>query len=617
MLKRYVKMRSDVLICVFLVCTTLAVYSQVINHEFIDFDDTAYIVENSHVQQGLTVKSICWSFTTTFRATWQPLIWLSFMVDYQFYGLNPSGYLLTNVFLHIANVLLLFLVLKRMTGKVWQSGCVAALFALHPLHVESVAWIVERKDVLSVFFWLLTMWNYVQYAEHRRVGRYLLVLLCFIFGLLAKPVLVTLPFVLLLMDYWPLGRFAFSQSGLNADDRHEMPVLWLCVEKIPLFIIAAASSCVTFYAQQHGGAVTSFQVLPVNVRIANALVSYVTYIGKMLWPCDLAVLYLHPFMVPWWKVAGAGLLFVAMSVLALWLVRKRPYVTIGWLWYVGTLVPVIGLVQFGKHAMADRFVYVPLIGIYILVVWGLSDLLTRWRYRGKALIAAAAVLLPVLMAATWIQISYWSDKVSLFKHVIDVDPTNYVAHMKMAEYRTNQGMLDEAGKHYSAVLRVKPDYVEALYNLGLVLQKRGSIDEAVSQYQTVLRIQPHFVLAHTNVGVAYVSQKKVVEAVYHFSEAVRLAPSVDTHSNLGAALIKEGSIKSAIQHLSEALRLNPDSDRVHNNLGYALFRDGKIDEAIQHYVEALQINHDYGDAQKNLERARAIKRKAKKTTSLP
>ena len=365
-------------ICLTLALATLISYSQVLNHDFIDFDDDMYVTRNENVQKGLTWQNIKWAFTTNQAYNWHPLTWLSHMLDCQLFGLKPAGHHFTSVLFHIANTLLLFLVFKSMTGNLWRSAFVAALFALHPLHVESVAWIAERKDVLSTLFWLLTMAAYVRYVRKPGPKWYLLTILAFAMGLMAKPMLVTLPFILLLLDYWPLARFQFGQ---NIKDTEWKILYRLFVEKIPLFIITIITSVITFIVPKGSGAVPGLKELSLMPRLTNALISYVKYIEKMFWPSRLAVFYPRAVdAIPTWQILAALLLLLIISGLAVWLARSRKYLLVGWLWYLGILVPVIGLVQVGDQAMADRYTYVSLIGLFIIVVWGLNDLLEKWKY---------------------------------------------------------------------------------------------------------------------------------------------------------------------------------------------------------------------------------------------
>ena len=426
--KEFILKHRDILVCLFLVMATLAVYWQVQNFDFVNFHDDDYVYENRHVKEGLTLESVTWAFTTIHAGNWHPLTWLSHMLDSHVYGMNSGRHHLTNLLFHIANTLLMFMVFRKMTDSLWQSGFVAGLFALHPLHVESVAWVSERKDVLSTFFWMLTKWSYIWYVEHPVVRRYILVVLFFALGLMSKPMLVTLPFVLLLLDFYPLNRFQFQQSDGSANAQQKSIALRLILEKTPLFVLVAMSSAITFYAQKHGGAVASLKVIPLKARVANALVSYANYIGKMVYPSKLTVLYPHPGMLPWWKIAGACFLLVSISFLAIRVVKQSPYFAMGWLWYLGTLVPVIGLVQVGSQSMADRYTYVPLIGIFIIIAWGIPELVAQWRYRKIWLATLATVILTILMAMTWKQVGYWKNSITLFEHTLKVTTNNALPH---------------------------------------------------------------------------------------------------------------------------------------------------------------------------------------------
>nr|NIQ74795.1 tetratricopeptide repeat protein [Gammaproteobacteria bacterium]NIQ90679.1 tetratricopeptide repeat protein [Deltaproteobacteria bacterium] len=450
------------IICLVLILATSAVYWQVTGHDFVDLDDNVYVYENSHVQDGVTLDSIIWAFTTTSIAYWHPMTWLSLMVDHELYGLNSSGYHLTNLLVHTISTLLLFLVLKRMTGAPWRSAFVAALFALHPLNVESVAWVAERKNVLSTFFWMLTIWGYARYVERPGINRYLLVLLVFGLGLMAKPMLVTLPCVLLLLDYWPLGRFQLGQFGKEA--KEQLPTFenqtshWsqpsrLVLEKVPFLVLSVVSIYLSSLSVKRLGIVITTDAVPMSLRVANALVSYVGYIGKMIWPANLAVFYPPPEIVPGWQVAAAGLLLVFVSILVIRAVRLRPYLAVGWLWYLGTLAPVIGLVRAGLWPhMADRFAYVPLIGLFIMISWGVPEVVARWHYRKIGLATTGAALLSVLMVTTWLQVRYWKNGTRLFEHTLDVTSNNYVAHYTLGNALDRKGRTDDAIKHYQEAL---------------------------------------------------------------------------------------------------------------------------------------------------------------------
>ena len=634
-------LRREGVVCLFLVIVTLAVYWQVGNHEFVNYDDDQYVTENQHVQAGLTLKSITWAFTSTHASNWHPLTWLSHMLDCQIYGLNPGGHHFTSVFFHILNSILLFLIFKRMTGAFWKSAFVAALFALHPLHVESVAWVAERKDVLSTFFWMLTMGAYILYVENPGIKKYLLTALFFALGLMAKPMLITLPFVLLVLDYWPLSRFQVKnldtaqhsegkpqkdtkskkrksrkRSAKNAAQAKKIvksayqwslayPLVW---EKIPLFVLAAVSSIVTLFAQQR--AVGSLEAFPITARIFNAFVSYLSYIGKMILPNNLAVLYPHPGMPPVWQISGACLLLIFISFMAVKTVRRYPYFAVGWLWYLGTLVPVIGLVQVGSQAMADRYTYIPLTGIFIIIAWGIPGLIAGWQYKKEGLAGVSATLLSILMVITWFQLRHWNNTITLFKHAINVTENNSIAHNNLGNALKNQGSVSEAIKHYTEALRIRPNYAKAHNNLGNALKNQGKIPEAISHYYEALRINSDYAFAHYNLGNALKNQGKIPEAIKHYTEALRIRPNyAKAHNNLGNAFADQGKIPESISHYYEALRIKPDDADAYYNLGNALAGQGKLSAAVKHYKEALRINPDFTEASGNIKKVSEILKK--------
>jgi len=603
--KNFFYTRPGIIVCLSLVLSILVAYWQVRDHEFVNYDDDLYVTKNQHVQAGLSLKGITWSLTDTSTGNWHPLTWLSHMLDCQLYGMNPGSHHLTSVLFHMWNTLLLFLLLRRMTGALWQSGFVATLFALHPLHVESVAWVAERKDVLSTFFWMLTLWSYVWYVEHRGISRYLLVLLFFILGLMAKPMLVTLPFVLLLLDYWPLKRFSWEKS-VDGNLQQESTISRMIWEKTPLFFLAMALSVVTFLAQKSGGALNPLDVYPLDARIGNAVVSYVSYIGKMIWPNNLAILYPHPGMLPIKQVAGAGLLILFISLLAIWAVKRRPWFTVGWLWYTGTLVPVIGLVQVGVQSMADRYTYVPLIGLFIIVAWGIHELMARWRHRIMGLLTMTALFILILLVITRMQVRYWSNSISLFEHAIKVTDGNFVAHNNLGKAFSEKGRIAEAITHFLEALRIKPDYAEAHNNLGLSLAKNGRIDEAIKHILQALQLKPYFAEAHNNLGNALDLQRRTGEAIGHYLEALRIKPDFEeAHYNLGLVLVRQNRTDEAITHFLEALRIKPDYAEANNDLGLALFHKGNIEGAIDHFREALRIKPDFVEALNNISLALA------------
>ena len=601
-------MRRELFIGLFLTVATLVVFWQVLDHDFVGYDDAKYVTDNHYVQAGLTKEGLIWAFTTTHASNWHPLTWLSHMLDCQLYGLNPRGHHLTNVLFHLLNTLLLFLVLQRLTGAFWRSGFVAALFALHPLHVESVAWVAERKDVLSSFFWMFTLWAYARYVERPKFITYLLTLLAFALGLMAKPMLVTLPFVLLLLDYWPLRRMKSFQSTSSERAISTRPsklnsqTLRLVWEKIPFFFLAAASSTVTFLAQIRGGAVTSLEVFPFETRLANALVSYVSYIGKMLWPQDLAVFYPHPGpSLPMWQAAGAGLLLLVISITVIRLGRRYPYLPIGWFWYIGTLVPVVGLVQVGVQAMADRYTYIPLIGLFIIIAWGVRDIAAKWRYQKMVFTLASGALLFTLMICSFIQLHHWQRGTTLFEHALEVTTDNFVVHYNLGNELAAQGKFDEAIAQYSEALRINPAHAEVHYNCGNALARLGKHQDAIWHYQRALQLKPNFAEAHNNLGVTLEQQGRLNEAFVHYSRAIQLNPEYEeAHNNLAGLLAAQGKLDEAIAHYSKALRIKPEHGNARVQLAIAYLRTGQTEKAIQQYRTALHFRPDWPGVLNNL-----------------
>ncbi len=489
-------MDSSVVVVLFLVLSILIVYLQVVNHEFINFDDDIYIINNSHVKAGLTAKSIKWSFTTIKAEFWHPLTWLSYMLDTQLYGVNPGGYLFTNLLLHVFNTLLLFFIIKWMTGSLWHSCFIAVLFAIHPLHVESVAWISERKDVLSTFFWMITMLCYLNFVKQPGIINYLFVCVCFILGLMAKPMLVTLPFVFLLLDYWPLGRIKMNGGSVKIGAQ----VKGLIWEKMPLFALSTAVSILALLAQKGGGGIGTVDAYPINIRIANAFISYVSYLVKTIWPYNLAFFYPSQAAFPIWQVAGSFILIVLISLTAIRLAVRYPYFFIGWLWYLGTLVPVIGLVKIGATAMADRYTYISLIGIFIIIAWGVPDFLRGFRWKSEGLFASMVFVLLVLMITARLQTEYWANSTRLFEHAIDVTNGNYMAYSNLGNVNFRQGRIDEAIVNYKEALRIKPLFPEALNGMGGALVRKGKLDQAVIFFQKALQVMPDNEIIRNNLN---------------------------------------------------------------------------------------------------------------------
>jgi tetratricopeptide (TPR) repeat protein len=562
------------LVLLLLVATTAAVYWQVRAHEFVNYDDGPYVYENPHVRAGLTAASVKWAFTAAHLYNWHPLTWLSHMLDCQLYGLDAGKHHMTSLLFHAANTVLLFLVLRRMTGAMWRSAFVAALFALHPLHVESVAWVAERKDVLSTLFWLLTMMAYVRYAEKPCPARYVPVLVLFALGLTAKPMLVTVPIVLLLLDYWPLGRVEHELSVAGT----KVGAYWRLIrEKLPLFALAATSCVITYLVQRSGGAVKTLEQFSLRVRVGNAFVACMKYIGKMFWPRALAAFYPHPgSALRLWQVVAAVLLFVCISALVYRLTRRHRYLGTGWAWYVVTLGPVIGIVQVGTHEMADRYTYVPLIGLFVMVAWGVPEIVARWRHRQVGLAVSAVAVLSALTACTSHQVGHWRDSVTLFEHALRVTSNNALAHT----------------------------------NLGHALLERGRADQAIDHLTKALAIRPGYVKARTNLGIALAGQGRFEDAVAHFTEALARDPdNVDAHYNMGVAMVKRGDLKAAASHFSEVLRIKPDDADAHFSLGAILMTEGKLTEAAAEFEAVLRLSPEHGTARNYLDQVRQGERK--------
>lgn len=531
---------ADIIMIIIAVITAWS-YAGVRHNEFISvYDDPAYVLKNDHVLGGLSVDGIRRAFVVFNDGNWFPLTWISHMADVTLYGLNPAGHHITAVIIHILSSGLLFIVLMRMTGSHWRSGFIAALFALHPLHVESVAWISERKDVLSGFFWMLTMAAYVRYAETPGALRYVLVLVSFICGLMSKPMVVTLPFVLLLMDYWPLGRLICCvRTDGNNPPLSCVGLKRLLLEKIPLFALSAASSVLTYYVQNTWGAVVSSDILPLKSRIANALVSYAKYTIMMFNPVNSAVIYPIEENLPVWQIAGAAVFLIAVSAAAIFFIKRFPYLFTGWFWYVGTLVPVIGIVHVGSAAMADRYTYIPSIGLFIIIAMAIPGTIVN-RRAGRAITAVLACA--VIIACTYLtkeHVKYWHDSITLFERAISVTENNYVAHNHLGAALSEAGRYNEAYLHYTKALQINYIYLQAHVNLGHLLIKLNRFDEAIESYNRAIRINPSYASAYHGIGAALFLQNKTMEAIPYFRMAITLNPNlVQARENLERAMNK-------------------------------------------------------------------------------
>ncbi|MGZ6209923.1 MAG: tetratricopeptide repeat protein [Syntrophales bacterium] len=556
--------KSNYLIVAILAILILSIYWQVGKYPFIAFDDDVYVYENPHVRRGLTLEGIAWSFTTFHGSNWHPLTWISHMTDVELFGMDAGWHHRMSVLFHLLNTVLLYFVMWQMTGGVWRSAFVAALFGVHPLHVESVAWIAERKDLLSTLFWILTMGVYLRYARRPSLGRYLPVAIFFALGLMCKPMVVTLPFVLLLMDWWPLRRIV-SQIPQNSESAPYSlsTVSGLVLEKVPLLGLSAISCFVTFLAQSWEGAVQSFDYIPFGMRISNGLVSYVSYLCKMVWPSSLTVFYPHPataqFGLPGWEIVGAALLIVAFSLFAMRQRQCWPSLTMGWLWYLGTLVPVIGLVQVGNQCMADRYTYTTLIGIFIAVAWAPPSLFLRGRFRQLLFGILGGMVIVALSTVAWHQTSYWRDDVALFSRSLAVTKNNWLAWNNLGVAYDKLNRSQWAMTCYREAIRIKPDYADAWNNIGAVYIKSGQPEQAIVYFREALKANPYYTNALNNLAAVYYELGQSEQAIMYYSKALQIKPDyAEAWYNLGLAYVQYGQLDRAVSCFREALRIKPD-----------------------------------------------------------
>jgi tetratricopeptide (TPR) repeat protein len=577
-----------------LVAISLALYDQTLRFPFVHWDDPQYVTKNERVQEGFTKEGVAWAFSETSLPTWHPVTWMSHMLDCELYGLDSRGHHATNVLLHALNTLLLFALFASMTGAPWRSAAVALLFSIHPLQVESVAWVSERKNLLSTLLGLLSTWAYIAYARRGGIHRYLLVALLLSLALMSKPMVVTLPFVFLLLDHWPLRR---SPSG------------HLLTEKIPLLLLSAGASVVTFVVQRNAGLMETQDPLPIAARLANAVVSYATYIGKTVWPSGLAMFYPHPYIpesgglpLAVWQIAGSAAVLLAISALVLHL-RGRRWTVFGWCWFLGTLVPAIGIVQVGHQAMADRYMYLPSIGLFVMVAWGGAEIIDALRARfghTHVAVGAIAATLVALAATAWVQTGHWRSSMALFQHAVEVVPRNPTIRYNVANRLRDRGQLDEAIAQYRRALEAIPDSSQLNINLANVLRRQGKIEEALTHYERAVNADPENVAAHTVLGAAYRRLGRLDEAERQYRIALQIRPDETALYNLANLLLSREAFDEAIERYREALELDADNPRVHNNLGNALFANGDPNAAEQHFRAAIRIAPKYFRAYNNL-----------------
>ena len=561
------------LIIIFLIVSSCVAFGRVAGNDFLNFDDDYYITENNQIKSGINAASIKWAFASLAVSNWHPLTWISHTLDWSLFEANPSGHHLVNLLLHIGAVLFLFLFLNKTTKNIWPAAFAAAFFALHPLRVESVAWVSERKDVLSMFFGMASLYAYAFYAESSKLSKYILCLILFGLALLSKPMLVSLPFVLMLLDYWPLGRWQKAWSA-PIESRYQLAgkLLW---EKLPFILLAIASIIVTFWAQDKGNSIITVESLNFYQRLSNAVFSYVAYLGKIFWPADLAVFYPYQFSLPLWKILISALILIVIMIAVLYYIGKLPFLFVGWFWYLGTLVPVIGLVQVGKQAMADRYTYLPSIGIAMILAWLIPFLFQRTGLRRKLLFSTATAVLCMLVFLTWMQCGYWKDSVTLFHHTLRVTKDNYLAHNNFGVALSSQGIFEDAINHFSEAIRIIPDYAEAYYNRGTAYNNLGHYQLAIEDYNKAIRIKPDYVKAYYNRGVAYTHLGANQLAIEDYAKSIRIKPDfAEAYNNRGNVYAKLGQYERAIEDYNKAIQIKPNFALAYGNYGAVYFLQG-------------------------------------------
>lgn len=598
------------IVYIFLVSSTVVVYWQISDHEFISFDDPTYITDNSYVKAGLNINTIKWAFSidNVQNTYWHPLTWLSHMLDVELFGLDAGKHHLVNLFFHVLNILLLFFLLNTMTGSLWESALVASFFGLHPVNVDSVAWLAERKNVLSTFFWLLTILTYYYYVKKPNIIRYVTVVLCFVMGLLAKPMLVTLPFVLLLLDYWPLSRISFNKhpnnsNRNNVETAHNREVLTaralqLIREKIPLFVLSLVPIYLANRSLQWAEKINPMPQVPFILRMENAIVSYLTYFTKMIWPRDLTFFYPYPTVISPWKVLLALIVLLAVTTAALRMARRAPYFLVGWLWYVGTLVPVLGLMQGGLWPeIAERWAYIPFIGLFIIIVWGVPDALRNWRFRRVSLASTAGILIMLLMIQTWIQVGYWQNNKALYTHALKINPDNIVALNNLGQYYFRTGDYRRALAYFNNGVRIKPGFVLGLTNMGETFYRLGKKAEAISEFQEVIQIDPMNYNAYFLLANIFYDDKEFSKAKDLLSKALLVNPLLyKAQLRLGNVYLAMGNKREAYAQIREALRINPYYAPAYHDLGNLEDSQGSFTKATEYYMKALQIDDSFVSA---------------------
>lgn len=601
------KANPKLIICFFLVLTTAVVYWQVSHHDFINFDDDVYITENRHVQSGLKQDGVIWSFRLSNKNNtyWHPLTWMSHMLDAQLYGMDPGRHHMTNVLIHITSSIILFLVCHQMTGALWQSAFVATLFAIHPINVESVAWVAERKNVLSTLFWMLTLLCYVYYAAKPNLAKYILLLVVFALGLLAKPMLVTLPFLLLLLDYWPLERLKIKFLARDKSRRIQQSSpskfqksneFYLVVEKLPLLAISMASVYLSSLSLQGQAEFKTLDDVAMMLRIANALTSYLEYVAKVIWPQNLAIFYPYPEAVPFWKAGGALVILTGLSVFFIWTHRARPYLSVGWLWFLGTLLPVSGLVIAGNFpALADRWAYVPAIGLFIMIAWTISDFAKRWSHYQVGLGVMIIVIVSTLMTSTWVQTRNWRNSVTLYQHALTVNPENWLAHTNLGTALADNGQKTDAYRHFAEAIRLYPHEPHVQVNYGDVMLARGRIKKATGHYYEALRINPGFAEAHNNLGLILVRSGKIEESIEQFQLAIQNRPDYDNAiKNLNLAISINRKINLAAKNFNESLIFDLRDPQLDTKINVILNSKTELNNVLTKFQKSLSGQPGFG-----------------------
>lgn len=566
-------MRNAILHGLVLILLTLAAYCQVENHDFISFDDDIYVYENINIMSGINKESTVWAFTSVYAANWHPVTWLSHMIDVELYGVNPRYHHLTNLGIHIATTLLLYYLMLYTIKMPLKCLFVASMFAIHPLHVESVAWISERKDLLCGFFWCVSLFYYSKYVIEKNFKFYMISLSSFALGLMSKPMIITLPVIFLFFDYWPLRRFSTTNKHIsNSPFRLKTTLANLfLLDKIPFFFLSSISAIITIYAQHEGGATKSIAMVPIGLRIANSVTSYVKYISKMLWPADLALLYPMPVSVPPWQTIGSLLLLIGITLLVYRKRMNHPYLVTGWFWFIITLVPVIGLIQVGGQSMADRYTYIPSIGLFIVAAWGIPALTSHLPHYRVVITSFACMLVMISAVLTWQQLKHWKDSISIYRQTLKATTNNYLIHFSYGIELSENGKTDEAIEEFIKAINIKHDFIDAHNNLGLAYSEKGLHEMAIEQYMISIKLKPDYADAYNNLGITLMEMSRHDEAIISYKKALSINNmSAITHNNLGVAYMYLNMVENAIAEFKEALSINPDNIDAKNNLTHAL-----------------------------------------------